>query len=77
MFDAFPIFVLDEASGAHTSASALPETSDEQLLDAYSRAVVDVVDAVSPTVVRIHAKAAAPKLRGAGWARASSSRPTA
>ena len=65
MFDAFPTFVLDETSGAQTSASAVSETSDEHLLDAYSRAVVDVVDAVSPAVVRIHAKAS-PKAQQSG-----------
>jgi S1-C subfamily serine protease len=58
MFDAFPSFVLDEATGA-TPAGAPPlsSPSDAQLLDAYSNAVVSVVDAVAPAVVRIHAKA--------------------
>ncbi len=39
-------------NGPYESASALP-AEDCELLDAYSRAVIDVVDRVSPAVVRL------------------------
>jgi S1-C subfamily serine protease len=57
MYDAFPTFVLDQDPSLNPSTAPTPPVPDEDLLDAYSRAVTDVVDAVSPAVVRIHAKA--------------------
>jgi S1-C subfamily serine protease len=56
MYDAFPTFVLDEDPQFQRPNAALPDTPDEDLLDAYSHAVINVVDAVSPAVVQIHAK---------------------
>ena len=55
MFDIAPTFILDEEAPALSSAdpSASPAAPDAPLLDAYSRAVTDIVDAVGPSVVRI------------------------
>ncbi len=48
-------FILDEESGLEgaTSAPQAASSSDPALLDTYSRTVSDVVDRVSPAVVRI------------------------
>jgi S1-C subfamily serine protease len=52
MFDFQPLLVSDEPSSSE--ASSLTETSsDDRLFDAYSEAVVDVVDRVGPAVVRV------------------------
>src|ERR687886_551331 len=59
---------------ANGNARSIPVTgveSDEDLLDAYSRAVVGVVDKVGPSVVSIRVKKAmrsprAPRMQGEG-----------
>ena len=48
--------MLDRPTIASTEPPELP-TEDQALLDAYSRAVIDVVDRVGPAVVRIDVKA--------------------
>ncbi len=49
-----PTFILDsEDSRDDIAGPASPPASDAVLLDAYSRSVVDVVDKVGPSVVRI------------------------
>jgi S1-C subfamily serine protease len=55
MFEAAPSFVLDEATESFAAGPPASETvaPDAALLDAYSRAVTDVVDLVGPSVVRI------------------------
>ena len=54
MFDFHPSLVLDETTPSGEVGS-LTETApnDQPLFDAYSQAVVDVVDRVSPAVVRV------------------------
>jgi S1-C subfamily serine protease len=52
MFDTID-FVLDEHASAPASADLTPPVDDGALLDAYSRAITDVVDRVGPAVVRI------------------------
>src|SRR5690242_10349641 len=54
MFDFHPSLVLDETTPSGEVGS-LPETAlnDQPLFDAYSQAVVDVVDKVGPSVVRV------------------------
>ncbi len=68
MFDALsnPIFsaALDVESESRASAAA-PSSSDETTLDAYSRCVVDVVETVGPSVVRIDVRRAG-KAAGSG-----------
>src|ERR1700752_1698838 len=52
MFDFQPLLVSDELSPSEASIPS--ETSDDRpLFDAYSQAVVDVVDTVGPAVVRV------------------------
>lgn len=54
MLDLHPRLILDE--DAHDSApvtAGTPEPDDRSIFDAYSRAVVDVVDTVGPSVVRV------------------------
>jgi S1-C subfamily serine protease len=54
MLDTTLDFVLDEQADTDTTARhATASTDDAALLDAYSRAITDVVEAVGPTVVRI------------------------
>ncbi len=54
MLDIAPTFVLDEDARAEThSGGDAVRSIDAPLLDAYSRAVADVVDTVGPSVVRI------------------------
>src|SRR6202140_2454067 len=48
--------MLDRPSVPFTDPPEVP-TEDQALLDAYSRAVIDVVDRVGPAVVRIDVKA--------------------
>src|SRR5438105_10980543 len=50
---------VDSSFAATTSSSATfePSVRDEELLDAYSRAVTGVVDRVGPSVVHIHVSA--------------------
>ena len=45
--------------GACARAPALPSSSDPSLLDAYSQAVVGVVDRVGPAVVRVEPQSTA------------------
>ena len=54
MLDTQPQFILDEEPLERAAASAMPRAKhDAPLLDAYSRTVADVVDRISPSVVRI------------------------
>ena len=46
-------FVLDEHASVPASSELAPPPEDTALLDAYSRAITDVVDRVGPAVVRI------------------------
>jgi S1-C subfamily serine protease len=58
MFDYSPSFINGdsiEADGA--TGAGKPFSEGEPLLDAYSRAIVDVVDAVGPAVVRVETQA--------------------
>ena len=80
-----PLSDVGLAGGRPVISSAPSEVppEDQALLDAYSRAVIDVVDRVGPAVVGLSVRddsvQAAPGLGGrlaAGQARASSSRPT-
>ncbi len=52
MFDLDVSYVADPAEGEASSTTHIG-ANDDALLDAYSRAVVDVVDAVGPAVVRV------------------------
>jgi S1-C subfamily serine protease len=52
MFDTID-FVLDEHTGVPASSGLTAPVDDGPLLDAYSRAITDVVDRVGPAVVRI------------------------
>ncbi len=54
MFDESLQFVLDEEAADDNPSRVAPELDyDARLIDAYSRAVVDVVEAVGPAVVRV------------------------
>lgn len=54
MFDFHPSLVSDEDAATEVPASLAETTPDERpLFDAYSQAVVDVVDRVGPAVVRV------------------------
>jgi S1-C subfamily serine protease len=50
--------------GPVATFQARPAAPDDELLDAYSRAVTGAVDTVGPAVVKIEAKAVRPKSRG-------------
>jgi S1-C subfamily serine protease len=60
MFDYDPIFILDPtddaSASAFESAPAAAPGRDDVLLDAYSRTVAGVVDAVGPAVVRVETR---------------------
>jgi S1-C subfamily serine protease len=73
MYDLDTTFVLDDSSEAEASvtppqpaASPLspPSVEDRELLDAYSRAVIDVVDRIGPAVVRLDVRARVDSQRG-------------
>ncbi len=70
MLDTTLDFVLEEHADARSAAGlAAAPADDAALLDAYSRAITDVVDAVGPTVVRIdvwHGRNAARAGSGSG-----------
>lgn len=55
MLDSSFDFVLDENTGESAPSIATPPVppDDEALLDAYSKAIIDVVDSVGPAVVKI------------------------
>ena len=53
MFDFQPLLVSDELSPSEASSPAETVHDDQLLFDAYSQAVVDVVDRVGPAVVRV------------------------
>src|SRR5262249_27116325 len=54
MFDFQPSFVADELHQSGDSSSPTETSPDERpLFDAYSQAVIDVVDKVGPAVVRV------------------------
>src|SRR4051812_11793248 len=50
----FMRFVVDESEAALTPVGGVPQEAGLDVLDPYSRAVVDTVDRVGPTVVHIH-----------------------
>jgi S1-C subfamily serine protease len=61
MFDAAPdprLLLALDADGGSLGAGAASRASDPEILDAYSRVVTDVVDAVGPSVVRIDVRRA-------------------
>ena len=53
MFDFQPLLVSDELSPSEASSAAETVNDNQLLFDAYSQAVVDVVDRVGPAVVRV------------------------
>ena len=53
MFDFQPLLVSDELSPSEASIPAETSLDERPLFDAYSQAVVDVVDRVGPAVVRV------------------------
>jgi len=55
--------MLDNITSNARDASAVP-SEDQALLDAYSRAVIDVVDRVGPAVVRLDVKTPDARVRG-------------
>ena len=58
MLDLGPIRILDPHTEPSGSADpTLPSPSDAPLLDAYSEAVVSVVDRIGPAVVRVEPQA--------------------
>jgi S1-C subfamily serine protease len=68
MYDLDASFMLDDAPPAD-SAGPAPSLSgaspdDRELLDAYSRAVIDVVDRIGPAVVRLDVRARSDSERG-------------
>jgi S1-C subfamily serine protease len=65
--DMTPNLVLDESGGGGDHASApAPQPADDTLLDAYSRAVTQVVDAVGDAVVRVDVRDAKGRRAGSG-----------
>lgn len=61
--------MLDFASSSHTEDEGLGAasiTSDAEILDAYSRAVISVADTVGPAVVRVETRAANGRRGGVG-----------
>jgi S1-C subfamily serine protease len=67
MFDIAHAFVLDEESPPHSATTdSSGGAADAPLLDSYSRAVIDVVDAVGPSVVRIDLASGDGKRAGSG-----------
>ena len=57
MFDHTPHFVFDESGGESQAAFHNPGLGDGALLDAYSRTVSEVAEALSPSVVRVESRA--------------------
>jgi S1-C subfamily serine protease len=49
-------WVADPNPGSQTTSTAPPSATDEQLMDAYSRAVIDAVAKVSPAVVNLEVR---------------------
>src|SRR5581483_11706303 len=65
-FDSVPLdgplaFVADDRPVDLHAGSADPQSGDDAALDAYSRVVTAAVEAVAPSVVRVH-----PRLKGRG-----------
>jgi S1-C subfamily serine protease len=61
MFDSDTLYVADVAVGPELSQTFNPSSRDADALDAYSRVVTAAVEAVAPSVVRVH-----PKVTGRG-----------
>src|SRR5688572_18932775 len=59
MFDFTAIPILDDSPAAEPPLTPPPAATadDRELLDAYSRAVIDVVDRLGPAVVRLDVRA--------------------
>src|SRR5262249_23297603 len=55
MYDLTAVPILDESNAvdAPLGPETAPADDDRELLDAYSRAVIDVVDRIGPAVVRL------------------------
>ena len=58
--------LLDKQNSESPNAPALP-AEDAAVLDAYSRAVIDVVETVSPAVVRLDVRPAERNRQGGQW----------
>lgn len=66
MLDDTPTFILDPGHTAETSPVQPESIDDTELLDAYSRAVSEVVDAVGPAVVRVETRGNGRRQGGVG-----------
>lgn len=64
MYDTKPTFILDPVGSSEPQLAQADSLDDGDLLDAYSRAVSDVVDAVGPAVVRVETRSNRSKRRG-------------
>jgi S1-C subfamily serine protease len=53
MLDFAPTYIADDAAETHGGDDPTAGSNDALLLDAYSRAVVEVVEAIGPAVVRV------------------------
>jgi hypothetical protein len=66
MLDDTPTFILDPGHAAEASPVQPESIDDTELLDAYSRAVSEVVDAVGPAVVRVETRGNGRRQGGVG-----------
>lgn len=66
IYDSDPTFVLDAGDAAGMRPPQPDSADDAELLDAYSRAVSDVVDAVGPAVVRVETQGNGRRRGGVG-----------
>ncbi|HXY90263.1 MAG TPA: S1C family serine protease, partial [Xanthobacteraceae bacterium] len=66
MLDPKPTFIFDSGDPAEVRPLAPDPLDDGDLLDAYSRAVAGVVDAVGPAVVRVETGGRAGRRGGVG-----------
>jgi S1-C subfamily serine protease len=66
MLDPNPTFILDSGDPSEVRPIELDPLDDGDLLDAYSRAVAGVVDAVGPAVVRVETRGRSGRRGGTG-----------